>query len=309
MSVLLPDLERQLRAAIRSEVATPRRRPLGGVALVAAVLVTAAVVVGALQLRAVQRTAPAPATAFGLAVQTPEQLLPTTLQPGQYWYERAVEVKPAVEVVRYGGRLLQLPETRHSLYESWIGTDLRSTAHEVEIGTPEFPNGHDRALWLASGSPTAPPFDYSAARTLPWLSGGYAKLRDLPTRPIALLHLARQAAARTLSPAHRDRPVAPELVTRVEFNELASLLHSPTTIGTHRGLLDLIGRRGTSLTLLDDTIIYDPATGAVLGEQFGGPQPLQLRLAYIASGVVQTRGGLPPGISEVQRGHGSLNRR
>lgn len=59
------------------------------------------------------------------------------------------------------------------------------------------------------------------------------------------------------------------------------------------GATDLIGRHGTSLTLLGHTIIYDPGTGAVLGEEFDEPQPARLRLAYIASGITDARGAAP----------------
>ena len=73
------------------------------------------------------------------------------------------------------------------------------------------------------------------------------------------------------------------------------------------GAADLSGRCGTSLSLLDDTIIYDPGTGGVLGEDVSGPEPLQLKLAFIASGVVAARRALPPGTLEVGQRQGNPN--
>lgn len=124
----------------------PRRRWAGGVGVVVAAGLVAAVVIGVLP-RVAGGPEAAKAAAFDQAASVGLNGPYRPLRPGEYWYTRTRTVtltEPAFK--RY---LVVLPIVR----EAWVGTD-GTVRVRVRSGPLSFPDRAARRAWTADGKPT-----------------------------------------------------------------------------------------------------------------------------------------------------------
>ena len=124
----------------------PRRRWAGGVGVVVAAGLVAAVVIGVLP-RVAGGPEAAKAAAFDQAASVGPNGPYRPLRPGEYWYTRTRTVtltEPAFK--RY---LVVLPIVR----EVWVGTD-GTVRVRVRSGPLSFPDRAARRAWTADGKPT-----------------------------------------------------------------------------------------------------------------------------------------------------------
>jgi hypothetical protein len=257
----------EARAAARAALlrrARPRRRPRW---LVAAPPALAGVAAAAVLLLGGSAEGPSPAAAAVLrrAAAAARDVAPTRpLGPGQYLYTRSVDAYLTVVAGRHPFAAL-VPHTR----ESWLGADGNGWL-TARAGAPIWLRAGDRQAWIAAGRPNY--FADSINGPLRHANPAVSLSSD-PDR------LWRQLLA------HAPGPDYPEMFTevgdalretyttpaqRAALYEVAARLPGVRLVGR---TTDGVGRPGVAVAIDDprshqsDELIFDPATGALLGEE------------------------------------------
>jgi hypothetical protein len=206
------------------------------------------------------------------------------------------------------------------LSETWVGRDGTGRIRLTPLGPPRFANAQDRARFRASGEKTAPPpadfttrgNGYFPPRTIGQGFFTYHQLLALPTDPQLLyqrLVAAIRAAqlrlpdgASVLAHEGRDQFAAQTLFT------ITSLLELPISAQLQAGLYraaalvpgtrydgttyDLSQRTGVGISVGGIQLIFNPATGALLGQRLPGPGG-ETRTAVLATGTSDTINARP----------------
>jgi hypothetical protein len=212
MGLLMPELERQLRAAVRarSPAPTPRRvwrsyRPR--LLFVTAGALVAVVVAVALGLSGESSSSAAAAALERLAQASQRGLAASRLGGGQYWYVRSIQADTigGPLFLRRGGQGPQIPVAglvqRRQLVETWTSPSAVRLRDVPAGGSVFLGSARATALWRANGSPQEQPaaHDQTEVGTTGFNSPlgtlTYAQVLALPTNPHAML--ARIAAAAT----------------------------------------------------------------------------------------------------------------
>ncbi len=299
MSLLLPELERQLRAAARTR--SPQEQPphhelrrrvtlaLGGALTAATVL---AVVVFGLDG---SRTSAASAALERAALAAQRGLAAPSLAPGQYWYTRTIRASttgvsshPARgHHGKRGLRRLAAPGLIQSrqVQERWVGTD----------GSARVRTANDRPVqlfWRTTG--TQPPGPVPVEQTLPSSTGyrsplgafSYSGVLALPADPARMHALIRAAALSFQQHVRRfapESPLAERSLAQSELEVIAgALVDLPLTPGSraavYRAMKDIpgvsylpsvqdpLGRRGAALSSHESVTFID-GTGPLRGPQ------------------------------------------
>jgi len=199
---------------------------------------------------------------------------PGTLRPGQYWYTLTEGVS-AVETDD-GAR-----SQSRARYEDWVTTDGSGRIIRAQEGSEP---------WETTVGPYTPPDDAAAAQAIGpdqgsgfvlghGLAGTYDDLLALPTDPGALdAHIERSLRGYRDRPAHIARfvvvgdmlrqPLPPAL--RAALYEVAAGIPGVELVGE---TVDPFGRTATAVAMDDETgelrdeLLFDPATGAYVGER------------------------------------------
>lgn len=318
MSLLLPELERELRSAVVREHAAERRRAprmrllARALPVTVAVVVATVVVVVALGVRgrapsAGGRTSPsATGSSAGLVP-------PNGLAPGQYWYVRRL-LGLHYETEGLFGRRVTWRQL--VVVETWTGrTRVRQLL--VPAGPVRFRTPADRRRWREAHS-----VPLGMSKTLVSKPGGpfvlagggharlsYAQLRSLPdSEPGIRVELERLWRPPALPPRLDRAKLIPVIRASWLVVALIELAHLPTTPAVHAVVLraiehlpgvkvvsgvDPLGRHGTIIlaTRVGQDLAFDPKTGGLLSE---GASP------FVAWGVVDSIGALPRGVKPVK---------
>lgn len=255
MSLLLPELERQLRAAARarrgSEQRPLRRERLRPSALaLATALALALVAVIVVSAIGGGRTSASAAALERAALAAQRGLAAPSLAPGQYWYTRTIQASttgvsfygapaPAsAPAPGAGARLRRLPapaliQTRE-LQEAWVRTDGSGRVRNVTESPARFFGAPaDRLRWQAGAARAPGPVPVD--ETLPGGAGyrsplgplSYAQVLALPTDPAAMLARIRAAALSSQREIRRlapGSPLAEQSLTQAELQVIAGAL-------------------------------------------------------------------------------------
>ncbi len=236
MMPLLPDLERQLRRAVRDRQAEqpakrparPKRRAMAAVAAAAAIAIAAVIVLAAgigagpslSEAQALERAADA--AERGLAAPT--------LAPGEYWYVRSVTAGTTGYRALGSPALIQSRQTT----EIWQSTDGSGRERSVNDGLPLFfgtPVARARFRREEARAPKPVP----VVELLPHSTGfrsplgilTYSQVQALPSTPEAMLHAIRHAAEHSLTELRLQAPgspVAEESLTQTELESISGIL-------------------------------------------------------------------------------------
>lgn len=250
------------------------------------------------------------------ALRTPG---PGRLREGQYWYTRS-----------RSGYLTTIGDAPPYSYlapavrEDWLDRDGGGLARQRPAGDPIFPGPRDRERWRASGSPPLAVGDLEeielgACDDAPGGDCGsfflgndaidYEGLLALPTATDALYERLRDAAAEgggssvddelftIVGDTLRSTPAPPPL--RAALYRVAARVPGVIYLGEMR---DAVGRPGVGVARDDQgvrsVLIFDPETGAMLGEEDRQLEPVDYVdarpgdrvgfVAYVESGVVDS---------------------
>ncbi len=276
MMPLLPDLERQLRRAIRDRQAEqsagpparPLRRAMAFVATAAAIAIAAVIALAAgigagpslTEAQALQRAADA--AERGLAAPS--------LAPGEYWYVRSV----TAGTTGYGA--LGSPALIQSMQstETWQSAGGSGRERTVTDGLPLFfgtQAARARFRGQEANAPKPVPVDQLLAHSIGFRSPlgilTYSQVQALPTTPEAMLETIRHAAEHSLAELRLQAPgspVAEESLAQTELESISGILAdlplSPQQrAGTYRAMeklpgviyiphvTDALGRSGAAL--------------------------------------------------------------
>jgi hypothetical protein len=236
MTPLLPDLERQLRQAVRDRraeqsaqrPARPKRRAMALVAVAAAIAIAAVIALAAgigagpslSEAQALERAAEA--AGRGLAAPT--------LTPGEYWYVRSVTAGTTGYRALGSAALIQSRQTT----EIWQSTDGSGRERTVNDGLPLFfgtPVARARFRREEARAPKPVPVDellpHSTGFRSPLGILTYSQVQALPSTPEAMLHAIRHAAEHSLTELRLqapESPVAEESLAQTELESIAGIL-------------------------------------------------------------------------------------
>ena len=236
MTPLLPDLERQLRRAVRDRQAEqsakrparPKRRAMALVAAAAAIAIGAVIVLSAgigagpslSEAQALERAANA--AERGLAAPT--------LAPGEYWYVRSVTAGTTGYRALGSPALIQSRQTT----EIWQSTDGSGRERSVNDGLPLFfgtPVARAHFRREEARAPKPVPVDellpHSTGFRSPLGILTYGQVQALPSTPDAMLHAIRHAAEHFLSELRLQAPgspVAEESLAQTELESISGIL-------------------------------------------------------------------------------------
>jgi hypothetical protein len=260
-------------------VARIRRRRAIAVGVVAAAALTVVV----LQVLPSPVGRPSPAAAALLNLSRVASKLPRVEAPasGQYQYTKSV----AFDSIEY------VDESQYPFFvnyaeqrQDWVG--VNGSGRLVESWTdPTFPTAHDRSNWLRSGSPSVS--QAPVVETMAPGSGATAPidLWALPTNPTQLASMVNSRSIEAGPPgALEDFTQVGDLLRatyappalRAALFQVASGIPGVLFIGP---TTDHLGRRGIGLAITQTPsepaqgssglfeLIFDPTTGALLGEQ------------------------------------------
>jgi hypothetical protein len=276
MMPLLPDLERQLRRAVRDRhaeqsakpPARPKRRAMALVVAAAAIAIAAVIALAAgigagpslSEAQALQRAADA--AERGLAAPT--------LAPGEYWYVRSVTAGTTGYGALGSPALIQSRQTT----ETWQSTGGSGRERTTNDGLPLFFGtqvARARFRGEEANAPKPVPVDQLLAHSTGFRSPlgilAYSQVQALPTTPEAMLEAVRHAAEHSLAELRLQAPgspVAEESLTQTELESIAGILAdlplSPgQRAGTYRAMeklpgviyiphvTDALGRSGAAL--------------------------------------------------------------
>src|SRR3954452_6383334 len=225
---------------------------------------------------------------------------PRAIGPGQYWYQRSLRVHPSMNGARAGtcdGHCYWFVQP--IVAETWIGRDGNGRVISTPVGEARFPQARDREQWQVAGSPPlGKPFDgpiEDLSGRAPGFDLGlvdlgtqrvrYEQLVALPTDPDALLARLKVAAARderVVTPAVLFGIVENLLVRTPVPSQLRAALYRVAAripgIYSIGQTTDAAGRQGVGVEfdqtsprgfVLKTVLIFDPATGELLGERVG----------------------------------------
>jgi hypothetical protein len=263
-----PAAEAAARAALLRRT-RPRRRPWW---LAAPALAAAAAL--ALILAPSHETPATAATLLRHAADAAREVAPTRpLKPGQYLYTRSRDAYLTTVADGPHPYAVLVPHER----ESWLGLDGTGWLKESS-GTLQWLSEHDRQAWIAAGRPdlgghaSSQPIgsdDGAAPMTTP----------SLAADPDALFkQLERRAGGHgnglylemfvEIGDALREAYTTPQ--QRAALYEVAARLPGIELVGARD---DAAGRPGVAVAMADTVnkqrqeLIFDPATGALLGEE------------------------------------------
>jgi hypothetical protein len=313
-----PQARRALEEILTEPVARRRltgqapRIALAGLAAVVAAVVLAFTVQGSpAPPGGTFRPNPAAATALrALALAAAAQPAPVLPGPGQYLY---VESESVESPVNYdGGRYYTVRYHVHG--QTWIGSDGSGRGVQV-FSDPTFPTRHDRASWLAAGSPSLlrPRADdrFGAHSTPGWMGNVAA----LPANPAKLAEMisARKIEGGPAGPAEdfvqvgdllRETLAPPAL--RSALFQVAAQIPGVKVLGT---VTDSAGQSGVGIVYVaqaqageiqQNELIFNRVTGALLAEQTvsvnirTSARTLTSWTDYLSSGVVDSISSIPP---------------
>jgi hypothetical protein len=301
MSLLLPELERQLRAAARArgraaqdQPSHPARRHRVALALGGALTVAAVVVVVVSGLGG-GRTSAVAAAVERAALAAQRGLAAPSLAPGQYWYTRTIRASmtgvssypaPAHRGKR-GLRRLAAPGLIQSrqVQERWVGTDGSARVRSANDGPVQF-------FWRTTG--TQPPGPVPFEQRLPAGTGyrsplgafSYPEVLALPTDPARMLARIRASALSFQQHVRRFAPgstLAERSLAQSELEVISgALVDLPLTPGSraavYRAMKDIpgvsylpsvrdpLGRRGVALSS-NESVTFIDGTGPLRGPQ------------------------------------------
>jgi hypothetical protein len=267
-----PEAEHAARAALLQRT---RRRPRRPWLLAAPALVAAAALALVLVL-APSHEAPATAATFlRRAAHNVREVVPTRpLKPGQYLYTSSSDA--FLTTVGDGPRpySVLVPHTR----ETWLALDgtgwLKTTSGDLK-----WLSEADRAAWVAAGRPKLSGNGEGAIGTNDQDGPAPMTTPKLPTDPGALFaYLEKQAAGKgnglhlemftLIGDSLREAYTTPE--QRSALYEVAARLPGVELVGK---TADHAGRPGVAVAMSDpvnklrEELIFDPRSGALLGEQ------------------------------------------
>jgi hypothetical protein len=236
MTPLLPDLERQLRRAVRARQheqlakrpAHPKRRAMAAVAAAAAIAI-AAVIVLAVGIGAGPSLSEA--QALERAAEAAERgLAAPALAPGEYWYVRSV----TAGTTGYGGSGSPAVMQSRQTTEIWQSTDGSGRERTVNDGLPLFFGtqvARSRFRREEARAPKPVPVDQLLAHSTGFRSPlrilTYSQVQALPTTPEAMLDTVRHAAEYSLAELRLQAPGSPlaeESLTQTELESIAGIL-------------------------------------------------------------------------------------
>lgn len=255
MSLLLPELERQLRVAARARgSASSARRPAGSsrgrLSALAGVLVVAAVIALVLAFGLAGNGALSAAQALERAAEAAQRgLAAPKLAPGEYWYTRTVQAG-STGFSLYGRPALI--QSRQSI-ERWEAADGSGRERSVAGGLPLF-FGSDaervRFRGRESSAPQPVPSDEAIPAGVGFRSSlgalTYAQVLALPADPSAMLdriHSAARHSQERLEHLAPGSPMAQQSLTEFELEAAASALTGlPLTPGSRAAIYRAMAR-------------------------------------------------------------------
>jgi hypothetical protein len=226
--------------------------------------------------------------------------LPRALKPGEYWYVRSRTVSSTSVEGTGGAYTVMGLEVR----EEWTAADGSRRWTTRQAGPLRFPSAPDRDRWEADGRPglMSPP---SEDRTRTGFYVGvskysYRQLLGLPRDPQLLYERLHDAAVECQCGNGVDDQtfvVAIELLrtTPVPDDLRAAILRAMALIPgiEQRAERDVVGRPGVGVAYNGSqgrqSLIFDPATYAMLGERNGGAGGT----ADLESGIVDSTTARP----------------
>lgn len=276
MMPLLPDLERQLRRAVRDrqgeqpakQSARPKRRAMAALATAAAIAIAAVIVLAAgigagpslSQAQALERAAEA--AERGLAAPA--------LARGEYWYVRSVTAGTTGYGALGSPALIQSRQTT----EIWQSTEGSGRERTVNDGLPLFFGTQVAHALFKRNEARAPkpvPVDEMLAHGTGFRSPlgilTYSQVQALPSAPGAMLDAIRHAAEHSLAELRLQAPGSPLAEASLLQTELESIagiladlpLSPQQRAGTYRAMeklpgvayiphvTDVLGRSGAAL--------------------------------------------------------------
>ena len=288
--------------AARIEARRPRRRRLALAAAAAAVALAAAALVG-LGTRG-DSTASAATVALRKAAAVARAQPPLHRPgPGEYLYVKSVDAYLGTAV--YSGNVSFSALTPH-VREVWLGP--AGGRVRVRTGRAEFVSERDRQTWIELGRPNLGDRGGDDMRVPP------ARPLDLPADPDALWDRLERDAQHggssvpdqmftLVGDSLRETSATP--AQRAALYEVAARIPGVELLGR---VTDRSGRPGVAVARVDEanriryTLIFDPKTSALLGEEqavvdgnaLGYPAGTVIGYAtYVRSGIVDSLGRRP----------------
>ncbi len=292
MSLLLPELQRQLRAAARgSRRGATDERPrasrrrlmpvaVGALALAGAIVFLLASGIGG------NRSSSAAQALERAADGAQRGLAAPSLAPGEYWYTRSIQAATTGFSLYGKPALIQ----SRQVVERWVSTDGSGRERRSTDGLPRlFGTPAERARFKGreSRAPKPAPYDELVPSSGDFRSRlgllTYAQVLALPTRPAAMLERIREAALRSQQQWRRvapESPLAQQSLTQFELGAVeGALTDLPLTPGSRAavyramkditgvsylpGVRDPLGRYGAALTTQESIAGFIDGTGAL----------------------------------------------
>lgn len=258
MSLLLPELQRQLRAAAtRRRLDVTEKPPRASRRRLVSVALVALAAAGAIVLLLASGIGGSPSSSAAQALERAAEaaqrgLAAPSLAPGEYWYTRSIHAE-TTGLDLYGRPALI--QSRQVL-ESWESTDGSGRERQITDGPPRLfgtPAEQARFDGRRSRAPKPAPRDEPVPS-----SGGfrsrlglltYAQVLALPTQPDAMLERIREAALRSQRLFMRTAPGSPfaqQSLTEFELGAVeGALTDLPLTPGSraavYRAMKDITG--------------------------------------------------------------------
>ncbi len=292
MSLLLPELERQLRLAARGRrFGTTEKRPRASRRRLMSVAVAALALAGAIVFLLASgiggSRSPSAAQALERAAEAAQRgLAAPSLAPGEYWYTRSIHAETT------GFNLYGKPALIQSrqVVESWESTDGSGRERQSTDGIPRLfgtPAEQARFKGRESQAPKPAPHDELVPS-----SGGfrsslglltYAQVLALPTRPAGMLERIREAALRSQQLFQRTAPGSPVAERSLTEFELGAVEGALTDLPLKRGSRAAVYRAMKDIT----GVSYLPSVRDPLG-RYGAALTSQEAIA----GFIDGTGGL-----------------
>ncbi|HVA19126.1 MAG TPA: CU044_5270 family protein, partial [Solirubrobacteraceae bacterium] len=296
MSLLLPELDRQLRLAARargtvnarqtSHIAVRRR-----LAVAAAALGVTAAIVAFLTFGLAGSGSMSAAQALEHAAEAAQRgLAAPQLAPGEYWYTRSIQANTTGFSLYHRPALIQ----SRQLIERWQASNGSGRERSTSDGLPQFfGTAAERRLFAGreSSAPQPVPNDEAIPPGVGFRSMlgklTYAQVLALPTDPSAMLERVRSAARHSREQLERSAPgspIAQQSLPAFELEAFASALTDlPLTPGSRAALYramartsgvsylssvrDPLGRTGAALTSQGWIAGFIDGTGSLSGRR------------------------------------------